>query len=82
MEWIYEPKFFDLDTSWKWVVSFTPWYPLDRKLGGTQSRSGRYGEVILDTTGTPNPGPSVTQPVASHYTDCVIPAPTIMVYRM
>jgi hypothetical protein len=38
---------FDLDTRWKWVVSFTPrplqpqgkspWYPLDRKLGGPQS---------------------------------------------
>jgi hypothetical protein len=37
-----------------WVVSFTPrplypqgkspWYPLDRRLGGTQSRSGRGGE--------------------------------------
>jgi len=39
---------------WRWVVSFTPrplysWgknrrYPLNRKLGGSQSRSGRYGE--------------------------------------
>jgi hypothetical protein len=46
--------FFDLDTRWMWVVSFTlrslypegksPRYPLDRRLDGTQSRSGRGGE--------------------------------------
>jgi hypothetical protein len=30
----------------------TPRYPLDRKLGGPQSLSGRFGEEkILDTTG-------------------------------
>jgi Fe-S cluster biosynthesis and repair protein YggX len=44
----------DLGASWRWVVSFTPWplypqkkspcYPLDRRLGGLQSRSGRRGE--------------------------------------
>jgi hypothetical protein len=45
------------------VVSFTPlplyprgmspWYPLGRRLGGPQSRSGRRGgENILDPTGT------------------------------
>jgi hypothetical protein len=45
-------------TSWRWVVSFTPLplyprYPLDRRLGGPQSRSGRCGEEkILDHTGT------------------------------
>jgi hypothetical protein len=43
-----------LSTRWKCVVSFSPLplypqgksprYPLDRKLGGPQSRSGRYGE--------------------------------------
>jgi hypothetical protein len=42
--------FFDLGTRWRWVVSFTPRplypqgksprYPLDRKLGGPQSRYG------------------------------------------
>jgi hypothetical protein len=47
-------SFFDLGTRWRWVVSFTPrplypqgkspWYPLDRGLGGPQSRSGRGGE--------------------------------------
>jgi hypothetical protein len=39
---------------WRWVVGFTPrplhqqgkspWYPLDRRFGGTQSRSGHAGE--------------------------------------
>jgi hypothetical protein len=45
----------------EWLASrpgrFTPGkdprYPLDRKLGGPQSRTGRHGEVkILATTGT------------------------------
>jgi hypothetical protein len=55
--------FLGLVTSWRWVVSFTPrplyprgrspLYPLDRRLGGPQSRSGRHGEVkILESTGT------------------------------
>jgi hypothetical protein len=31
----------------------SPWYPLGRRLGGAQSRSGRRGEEkILDLTGT------------------------------
>jgi hypothetical protein len=58
-----DPHFLDLDTSWRSVVSFTPRplyprgksprYPLDRRLGGPQSRSGRRGEEkILDPTGT------------------------------
>jgi hypothetical protein len=44
----------DLGRRWKWVVSFTPrslysqrkspWYLLDMRLGGFQSRSGRGGE--------------------------------------
>jgi hypothetical protein len=48
------PRILDLGTRWRWVVSFTPrslypqgknrLYPLDRRLGGTQSRSGRGGE--------------------------------------
>jgi hypothetical protein len=58
-------------------VSFKPWplyprgkisrYPLDRRLGGPQSRSGRRGEQkILYPTGTRNPTPcsSSPQPVA------------------
>jgi hypothetical protein len=41
-----DPYYLDLGTSWRWVVSFTPqllyhqkkspWYPLDRRLGGPQ----------------------------------------------
>jgi hypothetical protein len=48
------PRIIDLGTRLRWVVSFTirplypqgktPWYPLDRRLGGHQSRSGRGGE--------------------------------------
>jgi hypothetical protein len=55
------PRFLDLGTSWRCVVSFTPrpflttgnspWYPLDKRLIGPQGRSGRYGEEnILDPT--------------------------------
>jgi hypothetical protein len=46
-------RILDLGIRRRWVVSFTsrplyphrksPWYPLDRKLGGLQSRSGRGG---------------------------------------
>jgi hypothetical protein len=48
------PRILNLGTRWRWVVSFTPqplypqgkspWYPLDKRLGGPQSRSGRGGE--------------------------------------
>jgi hypothetical protein len=48
-----DPRFIDLGTSWRSVVSFTPLllyprgkspqYPLDRRLGGPQYRSGRRG---------------------------------------
>jgi hypothetical protein len=65
-EWMYNPHFLDLGTSWSWVVSFAPLvlyprgkipqYPLDRRLGGPQSWSGRHGEVkILAPTGTQTP---------------------------
>jgi hypothetical protein len=57
-----DPHFLDLGTSWRWVVSFThrplslrgksPRYPLHRRLGGPQSRSGRRGEEKI--LGTPN----------------------------
>jgi hypothetical protein len=37
-------------------------------LGGSQSPSGRYGEVkILDPTENRNSGPFVAEPVASRY---------------
>jgi hypothetical protein len=52
-EWRYSSTFPDLGTRWRWVVSFTPMplcrrgkslrYPLERRLGRPQSRSGRCG---------------------------------------
>jgi hypothetical protein len=51
------PHILDLGARCRWVVSFTPrplypqgkspWYPLDRRLGGAQSRSGQGGEQIF-----------------------------------
>jgi hypothetical protein len=51
-EWMCSSTILDLDTRWRWVVSFTPRllyprgksprYPLDRRLGGPQNRSGNY----------------------------------------
>jgi len=48
------PSILELGTTWRLVVSFTPrllylqekspWYPLDRRLGGHQSRTGRGDE--------------------------------------
>jgi hypothetical protein len=53
----------DLGTRWRWVVSFTsrplypqgksPWHPLDRRLGGVHSCSGRGGE---EKNSQPPPG--------------------------
>jgi hypothetical protein len=45
-------------------------YPLYRKLGGPQGRSGRVRKI------SPLPGmdPRTVQPVASRYTDYAIPA--------
>jgi hypothetical protein len=68
-----DPHFLDLGASWRWVVSFTPRplyprrksprYPLDRRLGGPQSRSGRRGaDKILDLTGTRTPTPWSSSP--------------------
>jgi hypothetical protein len=67
-EWMYRSTFLDLDTSWRWVVSFTPLplylrrkspeYTLNKWLGEPQSWSGRREEQkILDPTGTQTPTP-------------------------
>jgi hypothetical protein len=76
-EWRYSPRIFYLGTRWRWVVSFTPqpiyhqgkstWYPLDRRLGEPQSRSGRGGE---EKHSQPLLGlePPIIQPVAQRYT--------------
>jgi hypothetical protein len=57
------PRSLDLGTRWRWVISFTPqplypqgkspWYPLDRRLGGPQSRSGQGGK---EKNSQPPPG--------------------------
>ena len=46
-------------------------YPLYRRLGGPQGRSGRVRKI------SPSPGfdPRTAQPVVSRYTDWAIPAP-------
>jgi hypothetical protein len=53
-EWMYRSTILHLGTRWRGVASFTPrslypWgnrlrYPLYRRLGGPQSRSGHCGE--------------------------------------
>jgi hypothetical protein len=70
------PRILDLGTRWRWVVSFTPRplyprgnspaYPLDRRLGGPQSRCGR-GE---EKNSQPLLGlePPIIQLVAQSYT--------------
>jgi hypothetical protein len=67
------PYILDLGTRWRLVVSFTPrplypqeknaWYPLYRRLGGPQSRSGRGSDEIISC---PLPGlePPIIQLVA------------------
>jgi hypothetical protein len=79
------PRTLDLGTRWRWVVSFTPrplyppgkssWYPLDRRLGGPQSRSGHGGK---DKNSQPlresNRWTPIAQPVARRYTDRAITA--------
>ena len=47
-------------------------YPLYRRLGGPQGRSGQVRKI------SPPPGFDLrtVQPVASRFTDCAVPAPT------
>jgi hypothetical protein len=71
------PRILNLDTRWRWVVSFTPrpfypqgkslWYPMHRRLGGTQSRSGRGGEE-KNSQLLPGLEPPIIQPLAQRYT--------------
>jgi hypothetical protein len=85
-----DPYFLDLGPSWRWVVSFTPLplyqrgqsppYPLNRRLGGPQSGSGRCGENSCPHRDS-NSDPSVVQSVANRYTDCAIPARNTWLYN-
>jgi hypothetical protein len=72
------PPTLNLGAGWKCVVNFTPRpidptksprYPLNMRLGGPQSWSGRFREQknlspLMETE------PRTAQPVANHYTDC------------
>jgi hypothetical protein len=69
--------FLDLGINWRWVESITPrplypWgkisrYPMDRRLGGLHSRSGRREEKIRNPTKTraPTPQKSIPSPINS-----------------
>jgi hypothetical protein len=75
-EWRYSSNILHLGTKWRRVASFTPRpfyprgngprYPLDRRLGGPKSRSGRCG-VEKDLLPLPGiePRSFSTQPVAT-----------------
>jgi hypothetical protein len=88
-QWMYRSTFSWPRTSWKWVVRLTPQplyprgksprYPLDRRLGGPQSRSRRRGENCWPYRDS-NSDPSVVQPVTSRYTDYTIPVPHLQEY--
>jgi hypothetical protein len=45
----------------------SPWYPLDRRLGGPQSRSGRDGKE-KNSQPLPRLEPPIIQPVVQRYT--------------
>jgi hypothetical protein len=66
------PCILDLGIRWRWVVSFmrrplypqgkSPCYPLDRRLGGHQSRSWRGGVQIPSPRRESNPRTRIVQP--------------------
>jgi hypothetical protein len=59
------------------------WYPLDRRLCGSQSRFGRGGK---DKNSQPrresNPPTPIVQPVASRFTDWAITALTLLFFKV
>jgi hypothetical protein len=78
-EWMYSSR---QSWRWRWVVIFTPqslhsqgkspWYPLDRRLGGSQSRSGHSGgerEKFPAPIGNRTLEPQSYRPSPSRYTD-------------
>jgi hypothetical protein len=72
-----DPRILDLGTIWRRVLNFTirplypqgksPWYALDRRLGGPQSWSGRGGEE-KNSQSLPRLEPLIIQPVAQRCT--------------
>jgi hypothetical protein len=76
-KWRYSSTYLDLGTRLRWEVSFTPGeraprYPLDRRLGGPQCRSGHWRREKSCTAGNRT---RAVEPVASRYTDWALPAP-------
>jgi hypothetical protein len=79
----YSSTILDFGTRWRWVVSFTPLplytrgkslrYPLDGRLGGPQSQSGRCREEknLFPLLGIE---PPAVHPVSRRYTEWAIPA--------
>jgi hypothetical protein len=73
------PRFLDLSTSWRWVVSFTPQplysrgksprYKLDAMLIGPQTGVDDMESDHSWSYKDLNSDLSVVQPVASHYTE-------------
>jgi hypothetical protein len=70
-------RILDLGRRWGWVVSFTsrprypqgksPWYPLDRRLGGGQIRSGHGSEEEFPApAGTRTPDHPAHSPALYH----------------
>jgi hypothetical protein len=85
---VYLHTFFHLGIRWRWVISFTPWqlypqgkslrYPLDRRLGGPQSRSGHGVE---EKNSQPPPGiepRSSDRPARSQSLYWDVPAPVVL----
>jgi hypothetical protein len=72
-----DPYILDLGSTWRWVVSFTPrplypqgkipWYPLNRRLGGPQSRSG-HGDEEKNSQPMLGLEPPIIQTAAQRYT--------------
>jgi hypothetical protein len=80
-----EPRFLDLSTSWRWVVSFTPRplyprYPLDKRFVDPRASLYDMEKWKFDLTGTRTPTPPVVQPIASRYTDWAMLALPYILY--
>jgi hypothetical protein len=58
----------------EWSASYPGWDPLDKRLGGSQSWYGQYGENSYPYQDS-KCDPSVVHPITSSYTKCGILAP-------
>jgi hypothetical protein len=88
-----DPRFLDVGTSWRWVVSFiprplyprgkspSPPYPFDRRLGRPHHRYGRQGEErILASTGTQTPTARSSSPKPIAIPSVLPQPPTTFLY--